>query len=274
MKENLKTDEGQIANPACALCEGENRICMTDIITGKRYAGTPPPGCPYKEMQETIEKSIELYKEPENAKMALISARQEFQNYEWLPGRKLKTNITRIEEIMDFAKKMGYKKIGIAFCAGLPWEGKVCHQIFEAKGFEVVSVCCKCSSTPKDSIGIKEYEKIRGPGTLELMCSPITQALVLNKCKVDLAVLMGLCVGHDTLFIKYLEVPVVVFAVKDRVFGHNPIQALYLSQGPYYARLLKPEPWEAEAFLEKTHGRYDDILKWLEGAKKEEAKEK
>ena len=73
------------------------------------------------------------------------------------------------------------------------------------------------------------------------MCSPITQAMVLNDEKVDLAILLGLCVGHDTLFIKYCEVPVTVMASKDRIFGHCPIMGLYLSQGPYYSRLLVPD---------------------------------
>jgi uncharacterized metal-binding protein len=48
---------------------------------------------------------------------------------------------------------------------------------------------------------------------------------------------LGLCIGHDTLFIKYCRVPMTVLAVKDRVTGHNPLAALYLSQS-YYGRLL------------------------------------
>ena len=54
---------------------------------------------------------------------------------------------------------------------------------------------------------------------------------VMNRSNVDMAVMLGLCLGHDTLFIKYCRVPMTVIAVKDRVFGHNPLAALYLS-GP------------------------------------------
>jgi len=121
--------------------------------------------------------------------MAYTSAVQEFQNYEWLPGRKMRTCITRIEEIMDFAKKIHYRKLGLAYCAGLRYEAKLAAQIFLAKGFELASVCCKCSSTPKEEVGLSEEQKIRGPGTIEMMCSPITQAMLLNDAKVDLAVL-------------------------------------------------------------------------------------
>ena len=32
------------------------------------------------------------------------------------------------------------------------------------------------------------------------MCNPILQAKLLNKAKTDLNVVVGLCVGHDSLF--------------------------------------------------------------------------
>ena len=47
---------------------------------------------------------------------------------------------------------------------------------------------------------------------------------------------VGLCVGHDALFNKYSEAPVSALIVKDRVTGHNPAAALYLSDG-YYKKL-------------------------------------
>ena len=59
------------------------------------------------------------------------------------------------------------------------------------------------------------------------MCNPIAQAEILNTEGVDFAVMLGLCIGHDTLFIKYCRVPMTVIAVKDRVTGNNPAAALY-----------------------------------------------
>ena len=35
------------------------------------------------------------------------------------------------------------------------------------------------------------------------MCNPIFQAKMLNEAKTDLNVVVGLCVGHDSLFYKY-----------------------------------------------------------------------
>jgi uncharacterized metal-binding protein len=162
---------------------------------------------------------------------------QEFECYEFLPeGRR--TKVPRVEELIQFSRKCHYKRLGIAFCTGLANEARILTDVLENKGFEVVSVRCKVGATPKERIGIREEEKIRGPGWLESMCSPIVQAEILNAVKVDLAIMLGLCIGHDTLFIKYCRVPMTVLAVKDRVFGHNPLAALYLANTSYYGRLM------------------------------------
>jgi uncharacterized metal-binding protein len=100
------------------------------------------------------------------------------------------------------------------------------------------SVICKNGSIPKEYLKIKDSEKVR-PGTYEPMCNPIGQATLLNNAHTDLNIILGLCVGHDTLFIKYSKAPVTVFAVKDRVLAHNPIAALYLADGYYKNKLYK-----------------------------------
>lgn len=67
------------------------------------------------------------------------------------------------------------------------------------------------------------------------MCNPIAQAKILNAAGTDFNILLGLCVGHDSLFIKYSQAMVTVFAVKDRVLGHNPLAAVYNYES-YYER--------------------------------------
>ncbi|KYO68592.1 hypothetical protein ATZ99_01010 [Thermovenabulum gondwanense] len=129
--------------------------------------------------------------------------------------------------------------MGMAFCIGLSQEAKIVAEILTVNGFEVNSVICKNCSIPKEEINIKENEKVH-PNTYEPMCNPIGQAFFLNKAKTDLNIILGLCVGHDSLFIKYSEAPVTVLAVKDRVLGHNPLAAIYLSKG-YYRNKLFPE---------------------------------
>ena len=100
------------------------------------------------------------------------------------------------------------------------------EKVLSAKGFEVVSVICKAGCVPKERIGVRDEEKIR-IGLFEPMCNPIMQALVLNDANTEFNVLMGLCVGHDSLFLKYAEALCTVFAVKDRLLGHNPLAAVY-----------------------------------------------
>ena len=62
---------------------------------------------------------------------------------------------------------------------------------------------------------------------------------LMLKEKTDFNILVGLCVGHDSLFFKYSEALTTVLIAKDRVLGHNPAAALYTT-GSYYARLLRP----------------------------------
>lgn len=156
---------------------------------------------------------------------------------------------TRVEEIMHFAYRMGYKKIGIAFCGGLINEANTFAKVLRANGFEVESVCCKVCSIPKSKLGISNEEQVR-PGQTEVMCNPGYQAEYLNAAGVDLKVLLGLCVGHDTEFLMRAKPPVTVLAAKDRALGHNPLAALYCSGGyfkrisTFIQRLKSGEDWK------------------------------
>ncbi len=94
-------------------------------------------------------------------------------------------------------------------------------------------------SIPKEALGLDDTEKIR-PGQFEALCNPIAQAKLLAAAGTELNVLVGLCVGHDSLFFRYSEAPVTVLVAKDRVTGHNPAAALYTSRS-YYSRLREPE---------------------------------
>ena len=144
--------------------------------------------------------------------------------------------MTRVEEIIEFAQRIGAKKIGVATCAGLIEEAKIFTTILTAKGLDYYSAICKVGSVDKTEIGLAEEEKIR-PNTHESMCNPILQARILNYHKTDLNVIIGLCVGHDSLFIKYSDALVTTLVTKDRVTGHNPVAALYTAHS-YYKRLL------------------------------------
>jgi len=223
----------------CAKC--------TRVVCGSEHYMEGPENCPTKTKAELIKKVVREYDDPEVKEFARQASIQEFECYMNMP-EGLTTRYPRVEEVVQFAKKMGYKKLGIAFCDGLRGEAEILNTILEKRGFEVVSVCCKAGGIPKETIGIKDEEKIiskfRGSGHWESMCSPITQAEILNDAGTEFNILVGLCVGHDSLFFKYAKAPVTVLVAKDRVFGHNPVAGLYLSPSVYYRKLQRKEPLE------------------------------
>lgn len=216
----------------------------TKVVCYSEHFLEGPPNCPTKTKADIIERATAEYDKPEVREFARQASIQEFECYLNLPEGRTPRN-PRVEEVAQFAKKMGYKKLGIAHCIGLRNEAKILNTILENRGFEVVSVCCKAGATPKERIGITEEQKIAGAGAFESMCSPIAQAEILNDSGTEFNILVGLCVGHDSLFIKYSRAPVTVLIAKDRVFGHNPAAGLYQS-GSYYRKLLRQEPYEPQ----------------------------
>ena len=146
--------------------------------------------------------------------------------------------LTRVEEIIAFANRIGAKRIGIATCIGLIEETRVFVKVLKTHGFQPYTVLCKVGSVDKTEIGIPDELKVK-KGSYEAICNPILQAKLLNEQKTDLNVIVGLCVGHDSLFIKYSDALVTTLITKDRVLGHNPAAALYTSNF-YYQRLLQP----------------------------------
>ena len=68
------------------------------------------------------------------------------------------------------------------------------------------------------------------------MCNPLLQAEILNHEETELNIVLGLCVGHDALFLKKAKAFCTVLAAKDRVTGHNPLAALYTLHS-YYQKL-------------------------------------
>ncbi len=140
---------------------------------------------------------------------------------------------TRFEELSLYAKAMGYNKLGLAFCVGLTKEAQIIDTILSQE-FEIHSVCCKVCGIDKDKF---KFERLHPEREVDTMCNPVGQAHILNNEKTDLNIILGLCIGHDTLFTKYSEAPVTTIAVKDRVLAHNPLGAIY--SGYYLEKVYK-----------------------------------
>jgi uncharacterized metal-binding protein len=222
--------------PECAKCP--TRVCENrggKVSDGPISLEKTPAFCPMKLMPEVYNEALAEYSKPEVKDFARLASIQEAECYERLPDG-LRTRLPRIEELVQFSRKCSYHRLGIAHCGGLYEEAGLLTEILENNGFEVVSVQCKTGAVQKEKIGVPSEMKIALPDDWETMCNPIAQAMIINKAGVDLAIMLGLCIGHDTLFIKYCNVPLTIIAVKDRVFGHNPLAALYLSDS-YYRRL-------------------------------------
>jgi len=209
--------------------EEKKKFSCTDcgvLNCSKRNASYPEfcltTGLDEKETEEVTK----LYANKTNRKISVISAEIEGEFY----GK-----YTRVEEIVEFAKRMGAKKIGIATCVGLINESRIFAKILKKNGFEVYGVICKVGSFNKTDVGVdKKYTTVTG----NVMCNPILQAKLLNKAKTDLNVVVGLCVGHDSLFYKYAKGITTTLITKDRVLAHNPAGALYQTSA-YYKRLLE-----------------------------------
>lgn len=179
-----------------------------------------PQNCPTKNEKKELEEISKVYNDKENYNIDKASAEVVMDNYGTKP---------RVKEIIDFCNKMKYKKMGLAFCVGLSKEASIFAQILRKHGFEVESIICKVGNVNRKNIGINDCDVP--------MCNPIAQAEFLNKEKTEFNIVLGLCVGHDTLFFKYSKAPVTVLAVKDRALAHNPLGAIYLADSYYKSKI-------------------------------------
>lgn len=185
-----------------------------------------PAFCLTKNMDSALlQEALDCYNEEENHRVMVNAANVESEFY----GK-----MTRVEETVEFAKRIGAQKIGIGTCMGLLEEAKVFAKILRKNGFEVFGICCKAGAIPKTQLGIS----VKCENSGKNMCNPILQAKMLNAEHTDLNVAIGLCVGHDSLFYKYSDALVTTLISKDRVTGHNPCAVLY-NANSYYKSLLE-----------------------------------
>ena len=197
------------------------------IINCKHQNRQYPKFCPTKELtSDEIIEIEKLYNEDNNKEISRISAEIEEEFY---------CKYTRVEEIIEFAKRLKMNKIGIAACVGLMDESITFAKILEKHDVEVYSAACKKKKKKKTEITGLDEEKTAITGNI--MCNPILQAKILNNEKTDLNVIIGLCVGHDSLFYKYSEALCTTLVTKDKVLAHNPVGALYQTN-TYYKKLM------------------------------------
>lgn len=220
-KPNNENDRKQI-NPTCHECNSI-KFC----IIGK--PNKKIQNCPMIISSEIEETAAKLYKTNEFIKKTTMMASiVEASGYIHWP---------RLKDTIEFAKRMGFKKLGLAFCIGLRKEARKTAEILNKYSFEVCSVCCKTGAVKKTELEVpKEYTTISKTGYPIgfVSCNPVAQALLLNKAKTEMNIIIGLCVGHDITFTQLSNAPVTTLIAKDRSNPHNPAAILYSHYGDSY----------------------------------------
>jgi uncharacterized metal-binding protein len=127
-----------------------------------------------------------------------------------LPGKN------RVEEIKNYARLSGIKRIGIAHCILFRKEAVKLFNALKDE-FEVYSIDCYTGRIPS--------AELLGTDAKGISCNPAGQADYLAQNNTELNISFGLCMGHDIVFNRKSNAPVTTLIVKDRQYKHNPYEA-------------------------------------------------
>lgn len=158
-----------------------------------------------------LSSSLNLYHEGENQEIIQKAAHL-------VDGGHAGT-LSRVEELISFSLEMGYEKIGLAYCYGMEDLANEVRELFQNDGIKTIGVSCTVGGFSQDAVN----EESELPG---VSCNPLNQAAQLNKEGVDLAVVTGLCMGHDILFNREFKGDSTTLVVKDRPFHHAPVEGI------------------------------------------------
>jgi len=219
----MQIDERSMTQLKCAKCR--QRFCQAIIEDESAL----PSFCPIRKSPGLVKDVSQRYQQEKIKNFYVKAALTEkgcYDEAEARDGRTLPLR-PRIRELAEFAKTIGAKKIGLAFCNGLAEEAFRIVAIMEKHGIHVESVVCCCGAVDKAEHGVPAEYKIKGRDKFEAACNPLLQAELLNQAETDFNILVGLCVGHDMRFTSNSNAPVTTLIVKDRYTGHNPVISLY-----------------------------------------------
>ena len=118
---------------------------MTDKQTATRKYSDPGCAyCPTKMASDEVAANWELYKNSETRRIAPKSACIEAEGYcQW----------TQVEEGVQFSKKMGFTKIGIATCISFVDLANILSQILESHGFGMRRLPARTAVSPRSKLG-------------------------------------------------------------------------------------------------------------------------
>ncbi|MDD4332039.1 MAG: DUF1847 domain-containing protein [Methanosarcinaceae archaeon] len=142
----------------------------------------------------------------------------------------------KLEEIVIYAKKMGYTKIGIAFAIEYEKEARLVYNIL-SRYFEIYSVCCKVCGFGKEDFGIPKKEA----SEFEAACNPKGQARLLNEDGAELNLMLGLDTINEILFSENSAAPALHLPEEELRFLNTERTG---SKEPNRPR--KPQPFKKE----------------------------
>ncbi len=154
---------------------------------------------------------IDQYRDPSNSEIVQAAAQ--------LVDSGRAGTLSRMQEIVAFAKHMKYKRLGLAYCYGMEQYAKAIETTLTGEGFVVSAVSCSVG-------GLKQSEVNAASCIHKVSCNPLGQAQQLNAEKVDLTLVVGICLGHDILLNRHLDMDSTTLVVKDRKFNHAPLMGI------------------------------------------------
>ena len=181
-----------------------------------------PTNCPTVKFQTALDENMDDYRAGQTRTLAMGA---------WDVNRIGKRDWTRLQATIGFAQRCGFEHLGLAFCIGLMNESATLGRVLRRHGFKVSAVPCSIGSPDWPSVGINNPSRA---------CNPSGQALILNHLGAELNIVLGLCVGDDSIFFLKSEAPCVALACKDKVLAHHPISALYVANSYHEERLTPP----------------------------------
>lgn len=154
-----------------------------------------PDDCP---MRGTFPAFEDLYGTDEARNLLYHASRVEAEGYcRW----------TRLREVAELALRMDYRRVGVVCCPDMGREAELVARSLRRRGLEAIV------AAPFGD------------------CDPVGQAALLADEHTHLNVIAGMCVGHDTLFLRHSRAPVTSLVVRDLRLAHNPVAALYTRTG-------------------------------------------
>ncbi len=170
-----------------------------------------------------------------------------------LAGQRLQ-GVCRLAELVQFCAGMGFRKVGLAFCADLRHPALIlAHGL---RGW-VDIVQADCTVCPPVSRAGGHEAALTGRRRREPSGDPLSQARLLGEAQTSLNVAFGLCVGAECLLSRASRVPMTALFVQDVALADDPTNA-YSSVSALRRRLrgeLRCEPAHPAPARRRTRRR-------------------